>query len=277
MFLKKKINKMKIQIFSNINSFQDVILCGVKLKLLKKSIRLKEDHDDAWWFYLAKHHNIIYDIGCNVGYMSMLALIQKPNRKMLLVDPNPKALSKAAIHLITNGLEGHVQFLSAFVSDVYNETVPFYAIDSGAAGSMYASHAQTAASMGAVTEVKTVTLDFLYQEYNFKPDLVKIDVEGAETLVMQSAKILAKECQCTFFIEMHNLKDLGMEAAAQIMLDWCDLMNYQAWYLADGEILHDAQKIADRGKCHLLLLPKNKSYPEYLRGVKQSSKLPNSI
>jgi FkbM family methyltransferase len=244
---------------------------------MKNSIRLKEDHDDAWWFYLAKHHNTIFDIGCNVGYMSLLALIQKPNRNILLVDPNPKALSKAAVHLITNGFESHAQFLSAFVSNTVNETVPFYSIESGAAGSMYASHAKSAAAIGAVSEVKTVTLDYLYETYKLKPDLVKIDVEGAETLVMQSAKKLAAACQCTFFVEMHNLENLGMEAAAQKMMDWCDEVEYQAWYLASGKLLETAKEVSDRGKCHLLLLPKSESYPVYLQGIKQSAKLPKSI
>ena len=102
-FFNKKIKKS----FLETSSFHEVQLCGVTLKLMKNSIRLKEDHDDAWWFYLAKHHNTIFDIGCNVGYMSLLALIQKPNRNILLVDPNPKALSKAAVHLITKNNQNY--------------------------------------------------------------------------------------------------------------------------------------------------------------------------
>lgn len=276
-YIIKYLNKKFKKRFLETSSFQEVQLCGVTLKLLKNSIRLKEDHDDAWWFYLAKHHNTIYDIGCNVGYMSLLALIQNPKRNILLVDPNPKALSRAAVHLITNGLESHARFLSAFVSDTVNETVSFYSIEAGAAGSMYASHAKTAASTGAVSEVQTVTLDYLYNEYKLKPDLVKIDVEGAETLVMQSAKKIATECQCDFFIEMHNLENLGMEAAAQKMIDWCHEVDYNAWYLMKGELLQSAKEVSDRGKCHLLLLPKSKSYPNYLKGIKQSAKLPKSI
>ena len=159
----------------------DVVLCGVNLKLLPGTAREPEDQDDAWWFYLAKHHNIIFDIGCNVGYTAILALIQNPNREILLVDPNPKALQKATMNLIENGLSNKVYFHKTFVSNTLNDSVKFYSIGAGAAGSMYASHAKTAAAMNSFLEVKTVTLDYLYDYYNLKPDLVKIDVEGAET------------------------------------------------------------------------------------------------
>ena len=113
--------------------------------------------------------------------------------------------------------------------------------------------------------------------YKVKPDLVKIDVEGAETLVMHAAKTLANETRCTFFIEMHNVEGLGMEAAAQSMLDWCEEMDYKAWYPTTGKALAGAEEIKDRGKCHLLLLPKDKDYPEYLKGIAIYAPLPKTI
>jgi hypothetical protein len=142
---------------------------------------------------------------------------------------------------------------------------------------MYASHAETAASINSFLEVKTVTLDYLSEFYDINPDLVKIDVEGAETLVMQAAKTMASKSKCSFFIEMHNVENLGMEAAGQKMLDWCEEMNYRAWYLKTGELLQNAKEIKTRGKCHLLLLPQEKEYPQYLKGIKQNAPLPKSI
>lgn len=252
-------------------------LSGYHLNVVPGTIREKVDQDDAWWFYLAKHHNEIFDIGCNVGYTALLALIQNPYRRIVLVDPNPKALSIAAQNLIKNGLGHHANYYSAFVGNRVDDTIKFYTVGSGAAGSMYASHAQTASSVNSFLEVNTVTLDYLYEFYNFKPDLVKIDVEGAETLVMKAAKKIATETQCTFFIEMHNVQNLGMESAGQMMLDWCEEMNYRTWYLKTGEQLLSAETIKSRGKCHLLLLPKSKEYPAYLKGILPNTPLPKSI
>jgi len=257
--------------------FIKTTLCGVPLMLIKETTRSNPDQDDAWWFYLAKHHDVIYDIGCNVGYTALLALIQDPNKQLVLVDPNPKALQKAAINIINNSLGNRTQYITAFVGDKVDETIKFYTVGSGAAGSMHASHAETAASINSFMEVKTVTLDYLYSLYEVKPDLIKIDVEGAETLVMQSAKKTASSTKCDFFIEMHNVENLGMEAATQIMLDWCNEMDYRAWYLKTGEHLQTAETTKNRGKCHLLLMPKEKKYPEYLKGIAQNNPLPKSI
>ena len=117
----------------------------------------------------------------------------------------------------------------------------------------------------------------MFEYFNIAPDLIKIDVEGAETLVMTASKKLAKATQCDFFIEMHNVEGLGMEGATQKMLDWCQEMNYKAWYLKTASELLEAKTVKERGKCHLLLMPKDKLYPDYLRGVSQYASLPEKI
>ena len=142
---------------------------------------------------------------------------------------------------------------------------------------MHASHAESAAAVNSFKNVSTVTLDFLYSYYKLKPDFVKIDVEGAETLVMEGASKLATETQCTFFIEMHDVADLRMEDAANIMIDWAKNNAYKVWYLKTGEEIVSGEIVKERGKCHLLLLPKDKPYPEYLVGIKQNMPLPESI
>ncbi len=262
---------------NNNTSYVDRTLCGVNLRVLPNTTRVKEDQDDCWWFYLTKHHQTIYDVGCNAGYSAIIALIQDPQKKVILVDPNPNALKKAAQNLIENGLGNNAQYVAAFVSNELDNKIKFYTIGAGAAGSMHASHAKTAADVNSFMEVQTITLDYMYAFYKVKPDLVKIDVEGAETLVMQSAKTLANETKCTFFIEMHNVEGIGMEAAAQSMLDWCDEMGYKTWYPTTGKALTSAEEIKNRGKCHLLLLPKDKAYPSYLEGIASHAPLPNHV
>jgi FkbM family methyltransferase len=258
-------------------NFVNANLCSVPLNVLPGTVRTKVDQDDTWWFYLTKYHNSIYDVGCNIGYTALLALIQDSKKQIILVDPNPVALQNAAINIINNGLGSRAQYLSAFVGDKIDDTVKFYTVGSGAAGSIHASHAETASAMNSFMEVKTVTLDYMYDFYDMKPDLVKIDVEGAETLVMKAATKLAKETKCTFFIEMHNVEGLGMEAAGDVMVQWCRDHNYIAWYLKTGEVLSSGKAIATRGKCHLLLLPEDAPYPDYLKGLAQNSPLPKSI
>jgi len=259
------------------NKFKSSSLCGVPLMTHLETIRSTPDQDDTWFFHLAKHHKIIFDIGANIGYTALLAMIQDPDREYVLVDPNPLALQKAQGNLLNNNLGFRARYYSAFVSDKLNEVVKFYTLGAGAAGSMHSSHAESAAAVNSFKNVSTVTLDYLYAYYGLRPDLVKIDVEGAETLVMEGAKTLAEEARCTFFVEMHNVKDLGMEKATEMMIAWSKKMNYKVWYLKSAEELTSGEIVKNRGKCHILLLPSEKPYPEYLIGIKQAMPLPSKI
>lgn len=277
MNIKSFLTGLKYKLGLRDDNFVRSTLCGVDLVTVTGTIREHADQDDAWFFYLAKHHDVIFDIGANIGYTALLAMIQNPDRSYVLVDPNPNALSIAQQNLLHNNLGFRAQFFTGFVSESQNKELKFYTIGVGAAGSIHADHAKSASAINSYKMVKTTTLDFLFSYYSLEPDLVKIDVEGAETLVMDGAKGLAKATQCTFFIEMHAVKDLPMETGGKHIIQLCQQMDYKVWYMKTGEELINASRIKDRGKCHLLLLPKSKPYPDYLKSVPQNAPLPKSI
>jgi FkbM family methyltransferase len=259
------------------NTLKSTELCGISLRTYAGTIRNTPDQDDAWFFYLAKHHNVIYDIGANVGFTALLAMIQDPHREYILVDPNPLALQRALGNLLQNKLGAKAMYYPAFVGNKNDEKIKFYTLGSGAAGSMQASPAESAAAVNSFQEVATITLDTLYALYKLKPDLIKIDVEGAETYAMEGATQVAKETNCSFFIEMHDVKDISMEDGINYMISWASSANYKVWYLKTAEHLTSATLVKHRGKCHILLLPEEKPYPAYLKGIEQNMALPVSV
>ena len=68
-----------------------------------------------------------------------------------------------------------------------------------------------------------------------------------------------------------------MERATEMMIAWSKKMDYKVWYLKTGEELNSGARLRTRGKCHLLLLPKEKPYFSYLIGIEQSAHLPKTI
>jgi FkbM family methyltransferase len=236
------------------------------------TIRNTPDHDYAWLYYLLGNSNIYFDIGCNKGFTALMGLVQK-DIKMILVDPTHEALIRASRNIILNNLGANVNYYQAFVSDTVGGKIKFYSDDGGAASSMYPSHAQSAAKTGNDRIVNTVTLDYLSEFYNLIPDLVKIDVEGAELNVLQGAKELAKKEVTSFFVEMHALETRSMEKSGNLVNTWCSSVNYTPYYLTTHETLDSGSIIADRGKCHLLLLPNGVSYPSGLKGIRPNSKI----
>lgn len=273
----KKIKKVIGAYLKKENLYQSSIISDKKLKTLPHTIRTKVDQDDAWFFALVQNNAKVFDLGCNVGYTSLIAGIQEKNTDILLVDPNPEALAKASQNMIINGFGIKCKFISAFVGEEDGEKINFYTVGSGAAGSMFSSHAETASALNSFYEVEKITIDTLIKKVGYIPDLIKIDVEGAESLALLGAKQTAKEQKVKFFIEMHSPKELPMKENAQLILDWCSDNHYRAFYLKEMVELDTSEMIAHRGKCHLLLVPKNDSLPEYLKNIKERSPLPKTI
>jgi FkbM family methyltransferase len=196
--------------------------------------------------------------------------------KIILIDTNPQALSMAAENLFLNNMARDAIFVPAFVSNKLGESIQFWTLGTGAAGSMYESHAVSAKKAGASFAVDTVTLDNLAEYYNLFPDFAKIDVEGAEALVLEGA-IRVSETGCKFLVEMHSNPELSMETNASKVLAWCEKNSYHAWYLKNHSLLKSPETIKHRGRCHLLLLPVNLPFPSYLEGVEQGSALQERI
>ncbi|HKD19809.1 MAG TPA: FkbM family methyltransferase, partial [Thermoanaerobaculia bacterium] len=118
-------------------------------------------------------------------------------------------------------------------------------------------------------DTPTTTLDELVSALKIEPDLVKIDVEGAERLVLEGARELAHRGNVTFIVEMHSNPELSMAANGRAVLDWCQRMSYEAWYMTEPQKVTTPDVFAHRGRCHLLLIPRGLPYPDCLVGIKQ--------
>jgi hypothetical protein len=140
---------------------------------------------------------------------------------------------------------------------------------------MYSVHAVTAAARGARFAVPTTTLDALCDQYGLRPDLVKIDVEGAESKVLAGSVLLAGSRQTRYLVELHSNPELSMLENGKRVLDWCGSVGFEAWYLKEHCALRSPQLIADRGRCHVLLQPSGWPYPDWLRGISQSAAVPD--
>lgn len=243
---------------------------GYPILATKGAFFRAHEKDDAWLFALSRHYHNIMDVGCNIGQSSMLMLIGTEN-KMICVDPNPKALSVCAENLIFNNLSTRVSFVNAFVGCEEGKEIEFFTIGTGAAGSMFSGFAKTATQHQQSIFVKTRTLESICQQSGFVPDFIKIDVEGAEQLVLQGIGNSLLAVKPVIFVEMHSGDGLRITDNTQALLDWCKLNNYSAWYMKKHIRLTEVGLVADRGRYHALLLPNGVPYPEYLTLIPENS------
>lgn len=137
---------------------------------------------------------------------------------------------------------------------------------------MFKSHAHTASAVGASIMTPTTTIDKLAKMIGWVPNLVKIDVEGAEYKVLSGAKEIASQQKTWFMVEMHSPPELPMIENANMILAWANEVGYHAWYMRDAVRFTRAEMI-DRGRCHLLLLPAKIQYPNELKAIPQRAPL----
>lgn len=241
-------------------------------KVLPHSIRTN-DYDDAWLLALSLHHHHVIDVGCNMGQSSMLILYSEAVKSLVLIDPNPSALAVAAENIFTNGFAQKVRFICNLIGDQIQEKKEFFTVGTGAAGSIYLDHAQTAKKQNSKQLVNMTTLDQVALDFHLTPDLIKVDVEGAEGLVLNGSVYITQKYQPKWLIEMHSSPALSMAENAKIVLDWCSKVKYQAWYLAQKSLLTNPEPISKRGRCHLLLIPENVPFPRYLQNIPQGASL----
>lgn len=271
--IRKLISAYKTKLLGQKHRSKTAILGHRELTVSDGTINNNADKDDAWWYALANRYDIIFDIGANVGYSTILACLNNSTKTILLADPNPLALAQAKENLERNGMGMNKHYINAFVGEWKGEQVKFYTLGTGSAGSMFGSHADSAKAVNAWYMVDTTTLDDMVRETGIVPQLVKIDVEAAESYVLKGAIELSRQQQTIFMVEMHAPPEMPMLKNAGLVLDWCAANQYLAYYMKEHKQLADAAHIAHRGRCHLLLLPVGVPYPEYLKGIQEGDEI----
>jgi FkbM family methyltransferase len=252
--------------------YESVSFGGEIVQVRVGSLPKAPDYDYAWQWACAQRASSVVNVGSNVGQAAFNVLLSDPTKSLVLIEANREALVVAADNLIRNGLSSNVRFVEAFLGDCMGQEIEFWTTGTGSAGSVFSSHAVTASNRGDSIHVQSVTLDWIVKRLDLSPDLLIVDVEGAETAVLRGSTRVVARFRPKILVEMHSPPEVGgMLGNATTMLRWCTESGYRAWYLKLGEELLNAEQISHRGRCHLLLQDAHEDYPEWLRGIQQGA------
>ncbi len=151
----------------------------------------------------------VYDVGAHLGFFTLgLARLVGAGGRVAAFDPLPENIRALRANLALN-LEqaGNVQVVQAAVANVSGR-VRLY----GGSDPSRARLAPPPASSEGSQEVASLTLDeFVFHRGAPAPQLVKLDVEGAEGMVLQGARRLLREIKPLWILEVH-----GAEAAQAV-------------------------------------------------------------
>lgn len=155
---------------------------------------------------------VIYDIGANVGYFSLLAAeLAGPQGQVYAFEPLPRNIEFLRKHIKINQIE-NIEVVEAAVSNRGGEAH----FDLGASSAM--GHL---AEDGGL-QVQMVALDEMLSAGELRPpDYMKVDVEGAEYEALKGARKLLEKYHPVLFIDTHQreahlptielLQELGYE------------------------------------------------------------------
>lgn len=136
-----------------------------------------------------------YDLGANVGFYSVLAAsVVGSQGRVVAFEPLPRNLGFLQRHVAINGLSQVTVVPSAVAAR--RGTARFTVHERGEMG-------QLAATGGMEVAVTTLD-DFVFSGAERPPDVIKVDVEGAECAVLEGARRTLREVRPRLFIAQHH-------------------------------------------------------------------------
>jgi FkbM family methyltransferase len=155
--------------------------------------------------------DVVYDIGANVGYVSLLsARLGGENGKVFAFEALPANVDRLRKNVLINTLESRIIITHAAVTDIV-QPVTFLTHPSGAMGKALGSAGRDEQYNGRIT-VPGLALDaFVYDENHPAPDVIKMDIEGGEGKALAGMPRLLSEKRPILLIELH-----GEKAARQV-------------------------------------------------------------
>jgi FkbM family methyltransferase len=135
---------------------------------------------------------VVYDCGAHFGYYTLLAATIAGAKHVFAFEPSPQNLLRLRQHVAINGCR-NVTVLDVAVSD-HEGSARFENRAGSGVGHL---------SPEGPLEVPVTSLDALAGRLS-PPDVIKIDVEGAEMSVLNGARKLLATCRPTIFLSVHS-------------------------------------------------------------------------
>lgn len=205
----------------------------------KMSLDLQQEKDYWLGTYEVKLQNAIrdfvkpgmiaFDVGANVGYITlMLAHQVRAAGRVFAFEPLPQNITRLRHNININQLSERVQVYPFAIID-QSRMVEFWTGPSDDMGKVAGSAGRQNVAYSAGSLVNGISLDeFVFQQGNPAPDVVKMDIEGGEILALEGMRHLLTEKQPLIFLELHG-KECA-QAAWEILLQ----QNYAITWMQKG-------------------------------------------
>lgn len=194
----------------------------------------KQEYEPAFYHCFTRRINEgmhVFDIGAHIGIFALAAARRVGTQgRVYAFEPAPGTADILERHVWLNGWQDRVEVVRAAVGDV-NGTIPFYVHGTSMAASVSRNNVEVLnperpETPARAVDARAVTLDQFCSERNIVPDVVKIDVEGAELKVLEGARELLLGEEFPILCEIHprNMRNCG--ASVEELMAYLDELGY---------------------------------------------------
>ncbi len=148
---------------------------------------------------------ITFDVGANIGYISMMLARQVTETgRVFSFEALPENQERFVLNLKTCGFDDRVQLIKAAVVRS-SGVVQFQIGPSGGMGKATGSAGRQEYAYAGSIAVPAISLDdFVYQQGNPAPQVVKMDIEGGEVLALPGMQQLLERARPVMLLELHG-------------------------------------------------------------------------
>ena len=232
----------------------ETTLLGARYRLRREARpRLAGDRDYAVLQALARGRHCILDVGANVGLTTLvMAETMAAEGQIIAFDASEDACALIRANVALNGRADRVLVVNALIAERSGLTLDFYGDAASGSASIIPGYLAHHRPLRKVT----LALDDFIAHAHIVPELIKIDVEGAELQAIAGLRQTMHTIRPLLFVELHAWGDVVITDTVARLLPQLDALDYCLVYLRSGQVVTDPAVFADRGRCHVLLCPR---------------------
>ena len=196
-----------------------------------------EPHICRWILAHLPSAGVLFDVGAHCGWLSIKAARHAGRRGCVVAfEPSPALLEILQYHQRRNRVP-QLTVIGKAVSDVDAGRAPLYLLNDGMSyrNSLTIGLSDLPFLNGVkktAIETSTITLDSFCETQRLRPDVIKIDVEGAELLVLRGASRTLRQHRPVLVLSVHPYWLPPSQSAAQIF----DFLAAQGYSVKDSHI-----------------------------------------
>jgi len=160
-----------------------------------------------------KNANVVLDVGAHVGLVSLPASeVLAPGGRVYAFEPARANRALLVRHIERNGAN-NIEVIAALVGATEEPAVAFFEQETDSGLNSIAENPSSSAFRSS--NVRQVNLDGFCAARALVPDVMKIDVEGAEIGVLRGAASIIRSARPTIFLSVHpkQIEQLGYQMA----------------------------------------------------------------